>query len=41
MMLGRPLSTLASLAPDLILLHIGTNDIGRNNYAAPTEAGFD
>jgi acyl-CoA thioesterase I len=31
-------STLGPLQPDLILLHIGTNDIGRNNYATAAEA---
>jgi lysophospholipase L1-like esterase len=31
-------STLAPLDPDLILLHIGTNDIGRNNYETSAQA---
>jgi acyl-CoA thioesterase-1 len=31
-------STLAPLQPDLILLHIGTNDIGKNNYTTAAEA---
>ena len=31
-------STLGLLQPDVILLHIGTNDIGRNHYATPAEA---
>ena len=31
-------TTLAPLQPDIILLHIGTNDIGRNNYATPAVA---
>lgn len=34
-------STLGSLQPDVILLHIGTNDIGRNRYATPAEAAAD